>query len=108
MNQPGKTLSPKWGLNGTTLICPICGAIVGFSYRGRIDEQDSRAPELTVSDILCDKCQHYIDAGFKFFIEVDSNDIRTGRVGIVNPRDAAEIFEQVESINSSQKEKSNT
>jgi len=94
----GKTLSPKWGLNGTTLVCPICGASVGFSYRGQIDEEDSQAPKYTVSDILCKKCQDILDGGGKFFIEV-KNDIRTGRVAVANQEDANKIFEEVRPVN---------
>ena len=80
--QGGLRLSEKWGLNGTNLVCPICGEPQGFSYLGQIDEEDSQAPKYTFTD-PCDKCQSILNADGVFFIEIvsETNDIRTGRVG---------------------------
>lgn len=89
----GLRLSEKWGLNGTNLVCPICGASQGFSYLGQIDEHDSQAPKYTFTD-PCDKCQSILNADGVFFIEVisETNDIRTGRVGVLSLEEAEKIF----------------
>ncbi len=91
--QGGLRLSEKWGLNGTNLVCPICGEPQGFSYLGQIDEEDSQAPKYTFTD-PCDKCQSILNADGVFFIEIvsETNDIRTGRVGVLSLEEAEKIF----------------
>ena len=67
-------LSPKYGVNPSLLICPICGEETGeLALFGRINDKtrhaDIEAPKHMASDNPCKKCQKLLDDGYKALLE---------------------------------------
>ncbi len=88
------TLSPKYGVNPSMLVCPLCGNPTNeIALVGRINDKtrhaDIEAPMYMLSQNPCDSCQKLLDDGNKFLLEVEDgetkNPIRTGRYMVLRP-----------------------
>lgn len=85
-------LSPKYGLNPTILLCPVCGKETNeLALVGRL-KGDVEAPKYSLGNNMCDSCKEHVQQGHRFLIEVEeetepsSVPTRTGRYAIiVNP-----------------------
>lgn len=100
-----RTLSPKYGLNPSMLVCPICGEPTGeIALLGRINDEtrhaDIKAPKYTIGKNPCDSCQKLLDEGCKFLLEVEDMAIRgehkrTGRYMVLKPQALPEWPHQI-------------
>ena len=97
-------LSPKYGVNPTLLVCPICGKETGeLALLGRIGRkgEDIEAPKYSFSRHICSDCEEHIKQGHRFLIEVEEEHptktpTRTGRIAtIVNPEALPDLKEPV-------------
>lgn len=76
-------LSPKYGLNPSLVLCPICMKETSIAIMGKIGKykDDREAPRQVVGNELCDDCKKIIDDGGMFILEIKDNtqNERTGR-----------------------------
>ena len=82
-------LSPKYGLNPSLLVCPICGESTAIAIHGRL-KKDVEAPH-SIKDVnLCDKCKEkYITL---IIVESEENPIKTGEIAYILREVVAEEF----------------
>lgn len=75
------TTSPRHGLNAAMVKCFVCGNDTNeIALMGKIDKEDSRAPNYIMTGSLCDECKNYINDGGSFIIEAsDKYGTMTGR-----------------------------
>lgn len=53
-------LSPKYGVNPSVIVCPICGKETGLAMLGKL-KGDTEAPRTVAGDELCDSCKKEIN-----------------------------------------------
>lgn len=96
------TLSPKYGLNPTILLCPVCGKETNeLALVGRL-KRDVEAPKYSFGNRMCDSCKEHVQQGHRFLIEVEEEEqstsvpTRTGRYAIiVNPDVLPEVDQPI-------------
>jgi len=98
-------LSPKYGVNPTMLVCPICGEPTGeLALMGRINDEtrkaDIEAPKYSMGNNPCDKCQEWLDKGYKILLETEDIAIRgekkrTGRFMVLKPESLPNFPHQI-------------
>lgn len=74
-------MSPIHGLNAAMVKCFVCANDTNeIALMGKIDKEDSRAPNYIMTGSLCDECKNHINGGGSFIIEAsDKYGTRTGR-----------------------------
>lgn len=74
-------MSPRHGLNAALVKCFVCGNDTNeIALMGKIDKEDSRAPNYIMTGSLCDECKNHINDGGSFIIEAnDKYGTMTGR-----------------------------